>query len=52
MPIALALLLANALEKNHNRVILVEVDGNRITITANAIEPPKEVSIVFNPIGQ
>jgi hypothetical protein len=47
MPIALALLLANALEKNHNRVILVEVDGNRVTITANAIEPPKEVSIVF-----
>lgn len=52
MPIALALLLTNALEKYHIRVILTEVGGNRITITASAIEPPKEVSIVFNPIGQ
>jgi hypothetical protein len=40
------------LKKKHIRVILTEVDGNRITITAGVIEPPKEVSIVFNPIGQ
>jgi 16S rRNA A1518/A1519 N6-dimethyltransferase RsmA/KsgA/DIM1 with predicted DNA glycosylase/AP lyase activity len=46
------LFLIKALEKNHNRVILVEVDKNIIAITASAIEPLKEVSIVFNPIGQ
>jgi hypothetical protein len=52
MPIALALLLINVLEKNRIRVILTEVDGNRIAITVSVIEPPQEVSIVFNPIGQ